>query len=55
MSHSAEHNRQKEAAREESLRHMKHGSVMENRDGMSHEDHKEEEMKEHGHKVRGAN
>lgn len=40
--HSPEHLRQKAAARAEAIDHLK-SSVMHNRNGMQHEDHKNEE------------
>lgn len=58
MSHSSKQKEHKESARAEALEHLK-SSVMHNRDGKSHEDHKHEmhereEKAEHGMKVRGS-
>lgn len=57
---SPEQQRQKAAAREESLNHLQYANVMHPRNGRDHEDHKladlsheseKEEMAEHGMKV----
>lgn len=52
---SPEQQRQKAAAREESLNHAQYSNVMNCRNGVAHEDHKDQDMAEHSHNVRGAN
>jgi hypothetical protein len=50
-----EQQRQKDLARNEALDHMQYANVMNCRSGVAHEDHKNQDMAEHSHKVRGSN